>query len=466
MQIPILQGVFADESATFRTAYPRNMVPVIKDSGISQGYLRPADGIVQAGTGPGVTRGVIVWRGILYRVMGQKLIRVNANGSTTNLADIPGVGKVTMDYSFDRLAIAANGRLFYWNGSALSEVTDPDLGVVVSMAWVDGYFMTTDGASLIVTDLNDPTAINPLRYGSSEADPDPVVSLLKLRNEIYALNRNTIEVFNNVGGIGFPFQRNEGAQIQRGAVGTHCCAVFLESVAFLGGARDESPAVWLGINSTTQKLSTEEIDIILQQYTEAELAASVMEVRVDRNHQWLYLHLPDQTLVHDAAASAAAQSPVWFILTSSVVGNGQYRAQHFAWAYDKWHCADPTSNAIGTLSLDLSTHYGQAVGWEFNTAIAYNESRGAIFHQLELVSLPGRVPLGKNPAVWTSYSLDGEVWSQERLCRAGKQGDRTRRLTWLRQGHMRNWRIQKFRGTSDAFLSVARLEAQLEPLNA
>jgi hypothetical protein len=31
---------------------------------------------------------------------------------------------------------------------------------------------------------------------------------------------------------------------------------------------------------------------------------------------------------------------------------------------------------------------------------------------------------------------------------------------------MRNWRIQKFRGTSDAHIAFARLEIQPEPLNA
>lgn len=466
MQIPILKGIFTDEVADFRTSYPRNMVPVIKDSGISEGYLRPAEGIEGAGSGPGISRGAIVWNGALYRVMGNKLVRITSSGAVVQLGTIPGTDEVTMEYSFDRLAIAADGKLFYWNGATLTQVTDTDLGNVVSMTWVDGYFMTTDGAALVVTELNDPTAVNPLRYGSSEADPDPVVALLKLRNEVYALNRYTIEVFNNVGGLGFPFQRNEGAQIQRGAMGTHCCAVFIEAVAFLGGAREESPAVWIGINSTTQKISSAEIDILLQGYTEAQLGASIMEVRVDRNHQWLYLHLPDQTLVYDAVASQAAGSSVWFTLTSSVVGAGQYRARHFAWVHDRWHCADPTSAALGTLSRELSTHYGTTVGWEFGTAIVYNGSRGVIFHELELVTLPGRVPLGKDPAVWTSYSLDGETWSQERLCRAGKQGDRLKRITWLRQGFTRNWRIQRFRGTSDAFLTVARLEAQVEALNA
>jgi hypothetical protein len=30
---------------------------------------------------------------------------------------------------------------------------------------------------------------------------------------------------------------------------------------------------------------------------------------------------------------------------------------------------------------------------------------------------------------------------------------------------MTHWRMQRFRGTSDAHLSVARLEAQIEPLH-
>ena len=465
MQIPVLSGVFTDEDADFRTAYPRNMIPVPKGQGISEGYLRPCEGIVRAGTGPGLSRGGIVWRGTLYRVMGQNLVTVSADGVVTSLATVPGSDDVTLDYSFDLLAIAAANKLYYWNGSGLTQVVDPDLGDVISMVWVDGYFMTTDGTSLIVTDLTDPTSVNPLHYGSSEADPDPIVALLKLRNEVYALNRHTIEVFNNIGGTGFPFQRNDGAQIQRGSLGTHCCAVFSEAIAFLGSARDESPAVWIGLNSTTQKISTREIDTLLQEYTEAELSASIMEARTDKSHQWLYLHFPDKTLVYDASASAASQQPVWFILDTSIAGGGTYRARHFVWAFNGWQVGDPTSGEIGTISQSSSLQYGQIIGWDFNTSIVYNASMGAIFHQLELVSLPGRVALGANPVVWTSYSIDGETWSQEKACSAGVQGDRTKRITWLKQGFMRNWRIQKFRGTSDAHISVARLEAQLEPLN-
>jgi hypothetical protein len=465
MQIPILNGIYTDNGPDIRTSYPVNLVPVPKKSGISNGFLRPGDGLVANGTGPGIDRGGINWNGVCYRVMGTKLVTVSSNGAVTVLGDVGGPVNtlVSFDYSFDRLAIASGGRLYYWNG-ALTQVTDPDLGVVLDVVWVDGYFMTTDGTSLVVTELTDPTQVNPLKYGSSEVDPDPVVALLKLRNEVYALNRNTIEVFDNVGGDFFPFQRIDGAQIQKGVIGTFGCCVYIETVAFLGSGRNEQPGIYLGANAQAQKISTQEIDMLLLNYTEAQLATVKLEARNDKSHQHLYVHLPDRTIVYDAAASEALGEQVWFTLTTSQVGFSQYRARNLVWAYDKWLVGDPQSSTIGYLVDDIGSHWGQIVRWEFGTLIAYNDGNGAIFNELELVALTGRVALGVDPIISTSYSVDGLAWSQDRPIRVGTTGSTKKRLAWFQQGHMLNWRIQRFRGDTQAHLSFARLEAQIEAL--
>jgi hypothetical protein len=465
MQIPILNGIYTDNGPDLRTSYPVNMVPVPKQSGISNGFLRPGDGIVANGSGPGIDRGGINWNGTCYRVMGTKLVTVSSTGTVTVLGDVGGPTNtlVTFDYSFDRLAIASGGRLYYWNG-ALTQVTDPDLGIVLDVVWVDGYFMTTDGEFLIVTELTNPLDVNPLKYGSSEVDPDPVVALLKLRNEIYALNRNTIEVFDNVGGTLFPFNRIDGAQIQKGVVGTFACCVYMEQIAFLGSGRNEAPSIYMGAAATAQKISTQEIDELLLNYTEAQLALVKMEARNDKAHQHLYVHLPDRTLVYDGAASQVLGEAVWFTLTTTTVGFNQYRARNLVWAYDKWLVGDPQSSNIGYLVDTIGTHWGQKVRWEFGTLIVYNEGNGALFHELELVSLTGRVALGVDPQISTSYSLDGLSWSQDRFIRAGTIGNTKKRLAWFQQGNMRNWRIQRFRGDSDSHIAFARLEAQIEGL--
>jgi hypothetical protein len=464
MQIPILSGIFADGSPNFRTSYPKNMVPVPKSTGISEGYLRPGEGIVELGTGPGVNRGGINWNGTIYRVMGTKLVSIAADSTVTEIGDVGTGGRVTFDYGFTYLAIASGGRLYLYDGTTLTQVTDPDLGTVLDVVWVDGYYMTTDGEFLVITDLDDPFSVNPLKYGSAEADPDPIEGLLKLRNEIYALNRYTIEVFDNAGTTGFPFVRIPGAQIQKGCVGTHANCVFMDNIAFLGGGRNEAPGIYLGANGNAQKISTREIEEILQTYTEEELSVAFLEERVNQAHMHLIVHLPRHTLVFDGAGTQALSVPVWFTLSSTLVGDGIWNACTCIWAYDRWNVCHPSTNQFGYLTDMVSTHWGETIGWEFGTLIVYNQGQGAIFHDLELVSLTGSTAFGVDPTIWTQYSVDGVTWSAEKPIRAGKTGERNKRLMWLQQGHMRNMRMQRFRGTSDAHVAIAALEARIEPL--
>ena len=463
-QIPILSGIYTDNSPDFRTVYPHNLVPVPKEQGIASGYLKPADGLELLSAGVGGDRGGINWNDVCYRVQGSFLVSVASDGTITTIGNVGIGGPVTFDYSFDYLGIASSDRLYLYDGTTLTQVTDVDLGTVLSFVWIDGYFVTTDGESIVTTELNDPFAVNPLKYGSSEIDPDPIYSLLELRNEVYAVNRNSIEVFNNVGGSGFPFQRIEGAQIQKGSTGTHAATVFQGRVAFVGGGRNDPPSVFLAANGVDKKIATREIDEILSGYSEAEIADVVIEARNHLEHKWLYIHLPDKTLVFDAAASQIMDRLVWSTLSGGAINRSRYPARSFVWCYGKWIAGDPITGKISVPVSTVSSHFGEKVTWNFGTTIAYNEGEGALFHDLELVALTGEVALGDDPIITTQYSLDGVTWSEPKTIKAGKQGDRAKRLSWRRQGKMRDWRIQRFYGTSDAHIAMTRLEVRIEPL--
>lgn len=471
MQIPVLSGILTDGNAEFRNAYPVNLIPVPKETGISDGYLRPADGIVLDGTAPGIDRGGINWNGICYRVLGEMFCRVNADGSIVEIGSVGvGTAQANFDYSTERLAIAVDGNGYYSDGSVLSQIADPDLGAVFDVIFVDGYFVYTDGTFLIITELSNPGLIDPLKYGSAESDPDPIQCVLKLRNEPNAVGRYSIEVFENIGGTGFAFQRIEGARVSRGAIGRNCACVFGDAgaadaaVAFLGSGRNEPPSVYLAASATAARIATREIDTILQTYTEAQLSLALVESRFDRGHQHLFIHLSDRTLVYDAAASAAAEEPVWFNLTSAVQGWSAYRARNLIWCYDRWLCGDPLDARIGHLTSEISSHYGEAVRWEFSTLVVYNDGASAIVHELELVALTGRVAFGLDPFISTSYSKDGLTWSQAKPIKVGASGQRNKRLVWRQQGTIGHFRVQRFQGDSQSFASFARLEAQIEPL--
>lgn len=463
MQIPILNGIYTDGLSDYRTAYPKNLIPVPKSQGVSAGYLRPAEGIELFATTDDLDRGGINWNGVLYRVIGQYLCRVSSEGAITKIGSIPGSDVVRMDYSFDRLAVVADKKAYYYNGTNLTQIVDIDLGNVFDVVWVDGYFLFTDGKNIITTELSNPSSIDPFKYGSSEIDPDPIKGLLKIRNEPHVVNRYTIEAFDNVGGTGFPFQRIDGAQITAGAISKTCFCKHMDMVAFLGGAKNEPIGVWIGLNGSKSKISTREIDQIIEEYTEEQLLSCSLESRVLVGHSWLYIHLPDATYVHDYTASQTLGEQVWFKLCSSIFDE-TYLARNHVYCYNKWVVAHPTKNKLGVLTNEIGHHWGDPVTWEFSTQIMYNEGMGVMVHELELVCLPGRASSGDQPFVSTQYSTDGETWSHPFYVSSGKMGERNKRLVWFKQGLIHQTRIQKFSGTSNSRLSIARLDARFEPM--
>lgn len=484
MQIPILNGVYSDVARDYRTSHPINMEPIPKTTGISDGYLRITPGILLVGSASGISRGGMEWNGEMYRVSGENLYSYAPQAGTTNLAStpiggsnpLPNDGKpVTMTHSFDHLAIATAGELYLYDGTTLAQVTDPDLGPVLSVAYQDGYFVTTDGENIIATELGDPFSVLPLKYASSEVDPDPVNSVIRLRDEIIAMNRYTIETFANVGGSNFPFQVVDGTQVYRGSVGTHAAALFMGGIAFVGGGRNEQEAVYVYASGGTVKISTREIDMRLAEYSRDELADLQCETRVFEGREVLYIHTPNGTLCYDGMASQAIGQPVWFELQSDPE-TGIYFGRHFVHWNNGWYCGHPQAPNTGLLTdkADVNKHFAQKYLWEFSTPIVYGDGRGAIIHQIDLALLNGGadanapqfIPNDSFEAhIDLDWTEDGLNYSVPRTLRLGARGDYRKPARFTRLGMMRQFRSFRFRGDSDARISISRVEAQIEGMS-
>lgn len=460
MQIPIVNGIYASSAPDIRTSYPVNMEPIPKASGLSDGYLRTAEGLDAVGTGPGVCRGGIEWNGQCFRVMGAKFGRIDGT-SFVEIGTVNGSGPVTLDYGFAYLAIASDDKLFLYDGITFAQVTDGDLGLVKDVAWIDGYYITTDGEFITSTELANPFEVRPFKYASSEEDSDPVLAVKKLGTELYAINRHTIEAFTNIGGTGFPFQVIDGTQTFRGAIGTHAVTDFMGSLAFLGSGRKESPGVYMMTGGGTAAISTSEIEKILSNYTEQELQNVVCEARQFDRRNLLYVHLDDQTLVYDGSASAALGQPVWMILKT---GDNGYRGRYFVWCDSEWSVADTQLSNFGIVTDTLSTHWGESVSWEFSTPTIFADATGLIVHEVELTGVTG-VVLGENGASMSlSFTEDGVNYSQTRNLNLGPNGSRALPMKWTRVGYCQNKFSLKFRGDSNSRISVARLDARLEKM--
>lgn len=464
ISIPILNGLKANNRADLRLAMPLNLEPKLIDSGLSKGFLRSPPGLTLHGTGPGADRGAIVWNDVHYRVMGSKLVSVAANGMVTELGEVDDDdAPVSLDYSFDRLSIGSAGGLYYWDGAMLTQVTDVDLGTVVDHTWVDGFFMTTDGTSLVVTELNDPTSIDPLKYGSSEADPDGVVGLMRLPGEVAALNRHSIEFFRNIGGNGFPFQRILAAQIAKGCIGTFAKCRLGESFAFVGGGRNESLAVYIAGGGVSQQVSNPEVDLAINALSLAQQQAIELETRREEGEERLYVHLPSVTFVFLPGVSEGAGQPIWHELGAGPLGDQRYPVRHLARLGTDWF-GGASDGRIGRLDKDVQSLFGEIAGGRFDTLLFYSQSAAGLLGQLELTGMPGRTPFGTDPKVFMSFTRDGETYSQERAVSMGGFGVRRERVVWRPNVRFGKYLGLRFRTANTALASWAALEGDIESL--
>jgi hypothetical protein len=464
--VPLLSGILATPQADFTMSYPINLEPVPMKSGISEGYLRAAPGASEFGLGPGVDRGGFNWNEQHYRVMGTSLVHVTSSGSVSILGDVGGAGPVVFANGFGNLAINSGTDLFYWNGTTLTQVTDPDLGPVLDLIWLKGQYFTTDGTSIVVTQLADPMAVDPLKYGSAEEDPDQIAALFKMRGELYALGEYTIQVFTYTGGSGFPLTANTTATVPVGIVAPRAKCRFYKTLAFVGQEIEDdgptAPAVYILDGGDATKISTRAIDDELAKVDDS--GSITMESRVSRDERRLLIHLPTKTLVYCANASRVSGQPVWFILRSGLGIDQPYRLRNAVYCYGKWIIGDLKSARLGLLDEALDTHYGEPVGWQFDTLLAYNEAKGAILHEAELVGLPGRQSGSTNPSVFMSMTTDGETYTLERVCSQGRKGGRSTRVQWRPHRRFSLYMGMRFRGSASA--GWAGCNAVMEPLSA
>jgi hypothetical protein len=459
--IPVLNGIYGNEAANFAHSYPKNLEPTSIDTKLSKGYLRAPMGCRSLTTGPGIDRAGINWNETCWRVMGDKLVRL-VNDVAVVRGTVGGSGYAALGYSFDRLACVSDGKLYYDDGTTFSQVTDTDVGTVLDLIWVDGYFMLTDGRYIIVTELSDPTQVSPLKYGSAEDDPDNITGLLKVRDEVQVLGRYTIQPFQDVGGVGFPFAAIRGATIPKGCVAPSAKCLFGETFAFVGSGRNEELGVFVAGSGTAQKISDRHIDQQLAAVTD--VSKIVLEQRVSGDERRLYVHLPETTWVFLANVSNATGETVWYEASSGA--GDPYRIRNVVVVGSKAYCGDVGSAAIGVIDTTTMDHFGARTEWRFDVGLIYNEAKGGIVHELELIGLPGRGEADDNPVAFLSMSRDaGETWSQERAVSLGKHGDRAKRIRWPLHSHFRQYCSFRIRSLSSALPGYAALEADIEPLN-
>lgn len=461
LEIPLIKGDIAGSETDYRDALPENMIAVIRPILGASGYMLSHPGLKEYAAGLGIDRGGY-WnerQNTHFRVSGGNLITVP---DLNNLGEISGNLRVSMAHSFNTQAIVSDGRMWLYTGSALSEVTDSNLGDPIDITWIDGYYFLTDGEFIYHTDLNDETQIDPLKFSTSSFSPDPTVAVDKTSdNQVIVINRYSTEYFINRATDNFAFQRIEGKAVKCGAVGTHA-ETELEGVFYMiGGGREESVSVHKVGSGAYSSVASREVDKILSEYSEDELMVSLLETRVQDRDRFIVMHLPNHTLLYNLSiAEVLGNEFAWTIIKSSITGENIWRGVNGV--YDprigKWVYGDKLNSNIGTLETDLATQYGNQVESILYTPLFRLESMS--IDSIEVDTLPGGQVDTDNVTCAVSTTYDGRTYTKEWWSLYGEKDTYDTRFKQRRLGYVRDNVGLKLRAVSKERLAFTFLRLE------
>jgi hypothetical protein len=396
------------------------MIAVSKEIRGAAGYLISADGLKSFATGLGLDRGGYYSdrQARHCRVSGGRFITVGTNGSVTDIGSISGLDRASFAQSFNNLCVVSGGNAYLYNGSALTQITDPDLGNPIDVCWIDSYFFYTDGEFIYHSLISDESQVDPLDYATAEFMPDKSLGVMQTQdNLVLVFGRYSMEYFINQANADFAFSRIAQKSVMAGIVGTHCKCMLDGMIFILGGRKDETASFHVVQAGGIENLSTQTVDEIFSSYTESELSTAALESRTDERDKLVIVRLPRHTLMynHKAAMTIGVQN-AWSVLSYGVDNdiwlgaNGVFDPRIAKWVYGSVYDSgiytlDKTSAALNDTAVEceFSTPLVPAknvrVGdIELNTIAGYNASNVVIFMS---VSYEGALVTGEYIQVYS-----------------------------------------------------------------
>lgn len=476
VSLPLPLGFYQSESLPFSAQRCINWIPTVAENqALATNALMQPAGLKQlVDSSLGANRGAYVMKEVPYFVNGTSLISVSSANVVTNHGTITGTSRVSMATNGQYLVVLVPSSTCYVYdriAGTILAVTDGDFRAASTVVFKDGYFVfsSSDGAVFFNSSLNDPYSYDALDFGSAEINPDKIVALHVNHNELFVCGSETIELFQNVGGAGFPFQRISGANIQKGVRAQHSLVEFDNTFCFVGGGLNEAPAVWkvTGSSSAT-KISTDAIDKEIQRYTQDEIEQS-FALTFSRHGQFLALftfesaRIPSRTFVYNATASAMAGRSVWFELQTGATDN-RFRVQSVVLAYGKLMVGDSLGGIIGQLDTDTLDYYGEHIFRQVATA-PFNQDGLPVFNGDFEATFESGVGLtsGSDPIVRLDISDNGgRSFGFETTRGIGKIGEYGQRSIWRRQGRFPVSRVVRLTITDKVKANLLRLAATSE----
>ena len=475
VNIPIANGYYISESLPISSQECTNWYPnIVQTQGLNQETLLGTPGLNQlttTGAVQEINRGAHVKNGIPYFVNGTTLYRLDRtinpdlseSFSTVALGTIPGTGGVSMaDNGTQLMILVPGGDGFIYNedaGTPFQQITAPGFtanGNPQYVVFIDSYFaVTTDTKKFIISSSNDGLSWNALDFGTAEADPDTIVAPFVFSNQLFILGSETIEVFQNLGGAFFPFQRVNGFVVPKGLFAPLSVIGASNSFMFIGGGTDESPAVWQLVGSNAVKVSNTAIDFALSQASDSDIDSAFSWSYSQKGAYFIAFTVGDRTFVFDTVTSR------WHERKSRLNNiDTRFRVNSLVSAYGRVLVGDLVDGRIGEMDSDIYMEYGEVIRRVVTSPNFFGGGRVA---KVEVICESGVGNSDRaNPVISMDVSDDGgRTFEYEKIRAIGKIGEYGRRAIFRKLGRFPMNRMVRFKFSDPVKPVIIKVEASI-----
>jgi hypothetical protein len=436
MEIPLVGGAYIGPSTNINAQICQNLYPVFDNEGGKIAAMRNTPGLVEfSQPQEGVVRGMNVMDGYLYATIEDRVYRFSANGSYILISGVllTHTGNVWMENNGTQIMIVDGQYGYIIAGTTLTRITDADFPTPSSLTYQDGYFIVSSAntGKFYLSGSYEGTTWDALDYATAEAYPDNLQAVISAHQELWLIGKESYEVWYNSGTADFPFSRISGAVNKVGTIAPHSVTQYQGTVFLLDNLR----AVQMSVGYQTQKISTEQIDYQLQQYSTVEDAIGFCYQQ--EGHAFYELTFPTEgkTWVYDGVTK------IWHTRASGTEDK-RHRANCYDYFYGKHIVGDYENGKLYYYSLSTYDEDGTQVR-RIRSAQAIHQERKNMFHHSLEIEFEAGVGLvssqGVSPQAMLEWSDDGgHTFGNEHWATIGAMGKYKNRARWRRLGVSRD----------------------------
>ena len=176
-------------------------------------------------------------QGRVFAVTKSKMYEIFKNGTFKELGDVDLNGRVSIDDNGYQVVVVDGFKGFYFDSkkNEVKQIINDAFYPASTVTYQDGYFLfdRKGTGQFFISKLLD-VDFSPLDFATAEGQPDNLLAILSDHREVFLFGVETIEVWYNSGSSDFPFERNQGAFIEKGCAAPYSVAKQNNTIYFIG----------------------------------------------------------------------------------------------------------------------------------------------------------------------------------------------------------------------------------------